>query len=84
MDTGQYSTVAVHCNGWWSFRHRLYCKGVFISHRRGKRNVHPQQSLIKIDGVANKGETDFYLGKRLAYVYKVHKRGKGIKRLVCR
>ncbi len=56
---------------------RLYSKGIFVSHRRGKRNIHAQQSLVKIDGVYSKEETNFYLGKRLAYVYRVHKRGKG-------
>ncbi|XP_003388997.1 PREDICTED: 60S ribosomal protein L35a-like [Amphimedon queenslandica] len=55
---------------------RLYCKGVFLSYRRGKRNLHTQQSLIKIEGVESKPETEFYFGKRVAYVYKVQKRGK--------
>ena len=58
--------------------YRLYCKGVFLSHRRGRRNIHPQQSLVKIEGVLSRRETDFYMGKRVAYVYKVHKRGKGM------
>ena len=48
-----------------------------MSYRRGKRNIHPQQSLLKIEGVENKKDAVFYCGKRVAYVYKVHKRGKG-------
>lgn len=55
---------------------RLYSKGIFCGYRRGKRNLHPGQSLIKIDGVENKTDTPFYFGKRVAYVYRVHKRGK--------
>ena len=38
--------------------------------RRGKRTQYASTSLIQITGVASKEEVDFYLGKRLAYVYK--------------
>ena len=38
--------------------------------RRGKRTQYNSTSLIQINGVASKDEVDFYLGKRLAYVYK--------------
>ena len=38
--------------------------------RRGKRTQYASTSLIQINGVASKEEVDFYLGKRLAYVYK--------------
>jgi large subunit ribosomal protein L35Ae len=42
---------------------RLYAKGRVLGHKRGKRNTRPNTSLIQIEGVANKEDAQFYLGK---------------------
>ena len=42
---------------------RLYSKGRVLGHKRGKRNTHPNTSLLQIEGVANKEDAQFYLGK---------------------
>ena len=53
-----------------------------MGHRRGKRSQHPNVTLIKIEGVENTKDAQFYLGKvcrlvtqptnpqRVAYIYK--------------
>lgn len=34
-----------------------------MGHKRAKRNTRPNTSLIQLEGVANKEDTQFYLGK---------------------
>jgi len=49
---------------------RLYSRAIFVGFRRNLRNSHPEDALVKIEGVQDKESTDFYLGKRVAYIYK--------------
>ncbi|KAH9004540.1 60S ribosomal protein L33-A-like protein [Lactarius hatsudake] len=58
---------------------RLYSKGRVLGHKRGKRNTHPNTSLLQIEGVANKEDAQFYLGKRVAYVYRAKREIAGSK-----
>jgi len=58
---------------------RLYSKGRILSHQRGKRNTSPNTSLVQIEGVGSKEETQFYLGKRVAYVYRAKTEVRGSK-----
>lgn len=41
----------------------MYSKGRVLGYKRAKRNSRPNTSLIQIEGVSNKEEAQFYLGK---------------------
>ena len=49
---------------------RLHVAGTVLGHRRSKRKQHMQTTLIGIEGVQTKKAAQFYLGKRVAYIYK--------------
>ncbi|ODV60132.1 60S ribosomal protein eL33 [Ascoidea rubescens DSM 1968] len=59
--------------------HRLYVKGKHVSYQRSKSVTNPNVSLIKIEGVSKPEDAKFYLGKRVAYVYKASKEIRGTK-----
>ncbi|KAK3112842.1 60S ribosomal protein L33B [Teratosphaeriaceae sp. CCFEE 6253] len=54
-------------------------QGRHLSYQRGKRNTNPDTSLIKIEGVDDQKAATFYLGKKVAYVYRGKKEIRGTK-----
>ncbi|KAH9921700.1 60S ribosomal protein L33-A-like protein [Epithele typhae] len=58
---------------------RLYSKGRILGHKRSKRNSRPNTSLLQIEGVANKEDAQYYLGKRVAFVYRAKTEVRGSK-----
>eukprot|EP00238_Polyblepharides_amylifera_P009537 CAMPEP_0196573210 /NCGR_PEP_ID=MMETSP1081-20130531/3136_1 /TAXON_ID=36882 /ORGANISM="Pyramimonas amylifera, Strain CCMP720" /LENGTH=69 /DNA_ID=CAMNT_0041890841 /DNA_START=99 /DNA_END=305 /DNA_ORIENTATION=+ len=51
-------------------RVRLYVRGLVLGFKRGKTSQHTKTSLIQLENVNSKEDVEFYLGKKLAYVYK--------------
>ena len=49
---------------------RLYARGVFVGFRRNLGNQRPQHALLNVEGVRTKEDAQFYLGKRVAFIYK--------------
>ena len=51
---------------------RVHVNATFMGFQRAQRNQYPNVALLQINGVNTKSDTPFYLGKRVAYVYKVN------------
>ena len=49
---------------------RLYVKAIFSGFRRNKVWTLNNQALLKLEGVNDKKETQYYLGKRVVFIYK--------------
>ncbi|GKZ67059.1 60S ribosomal protein L33B [Aspergillus niger] len=52
-------------------------RGRHVSYQRSKRTVNPNTSLIKIDGVESTEAANFYLGKKVAFVYRAKREVRG-------
>jgi large subunit ribosomal protein L35Ae len=57
----------------------LYAKGRVLGFKRAKRNQRENTSLLQIDNVRCREDADFYLGKRVAYVYRAKREINGSK-----
>jgi large subunit ribosomal protein L35Ae len=58
-------------------RVRLYVRATILGYKRSKSNQYPTTSLLQIEGVNTPEEVNWYLGKRLAYVYKAKTKKNG-------
>eukprot|EP00252_Welwitschia_mirabilis_P024119 TRINITY_DN7030_c0_g1_i1.p1 TRINITY_DN7030_c0_g1~~TRINITY_DN7030_c0_g1_i1.p1 ORF type:complete len:113 (+),score=6.93 TRINITY_DN7030_c0_g1_i1:259-597(+) len=56
---------------------RLFVRGIILGYKRSKSNQYPHTSLIQIEGVHTTEEARWYLGKRMAYIYKAKTLKKG-------
>jgi len=58
---------------------RLYSKGVVQGYKRGIHNQYPGQVRIAVDGLHERKDVGFYVGKRVAYIYKASAERKSIR-----
>mmetsp|Transcript_33074 Transcript_33074/g.83131 ORF Transcript_33074/g.83131 Transcript_33074/m.83131 type:complete len:126 (+) Transcript_33074:3-380(+) len=58
---------------------RLFAKGTLLGYRRSQANQYPDVSLVQIEGLKDRKDVHFYLGKRVAYVARVTRPRKGRK-----
>ena len=50
---------------------RLYQKGVFTGYKRCRIRQHEAQAIVHIEHCQDKSSARWYMGKRVAYIYKV-------------
>ena len=61
----------------------LELQGKHLQYQRGKRNNNPSISLVKIEGVDSPKDAAYYLGKKVAFVYRGKREIQGSKIRVC-
>eukprot|EP00029_Vermamoeba_vermiformis_P001057 TRINITY_DN1122_c0_g1_i1.p1 TRINITY_DN1122_c0_g1~~TRINITY_DN1122_c0_g1_i1.p1 ORF type:complete len:116 (+),score=40.91 TRINITY_DN1122_c0_g1_i1:60-407(+) len=55
---------------------RLYTKAKVAGYQRSLATQYNDVSLLKLEGVHTKADTDFYMGKRVAFVYRARRTNK--------
>ncbi|PJF18691.1 Ribosomal protein l35ae [Paramicrosporidium saccamoebae] len=55
---------------------RLYVKGRHLGYQRAKHTQHTKTSLVQLENVSSAEEARWYLGKRIAFVYRGQKADK--------
>lgn len=58
---------------------RLYVKGVVSSFKRSKINQDSHTNILRLQGVNDKKASLFYMGKRVAYIFKAKTEKNGSK-----
>ena len=58
---------------------RLYVRGLFLGYKRSKANQHVNTALLKLEHVECTEDARWYLGKRVAYIYKAKTEKQGSK-----
>jgi len=53
---------------------KLYLRGVVLSYRRSRLNIHPNRALVKIEDVKTRKDARYYLGHRVLYIYRAAKK----------
>ena len=51
-------------------QNRLYLRAAFLGFRRGKTTQNENQALLRVEGLNDRAEVSYYLGKRVVYVFR--------------
>ena len=52
---------------------RLYSRGVVLGYQRARKNQNESISLVRLEGVNTRQDAQFYVGRRVAYIYSARK-----------
>lgn len=58
---------------------RLWVKSKFLSFKRNRKNQTPNQAILRIENVNTPQDSQYYMGKRVVYIYKAHNKEQGTK-----